>query len=250
MENASQKHPSSDADALPDRQRARLFRIYNYYRLVVSILLVALLFIAPEEFDTRMRAVEYYQAGIFTYLAINFFSGLILLAGFQPRNRHIIVSILMDILLLHGLLLASSGMTSGLANLVIVTVAAGNILTPTRIGTFYAALAAICALGIAAFAHFDVNPGFWSTYGGWVLHQVRMRSPVSRHDGTMSMTRSLDLSVRSSPISTTIFFSTGTPKIKGSSIFRSAALRPVPSDKLSVGITYSEGFSSAFLNFP
>ena len=46
------------------------------------------------------------------------------------------------------------------------------------------------ALGIAAFAHFDVNPGFWSTYGGWVLHQVRMRSPVSRHDGTMSMTRS------------------------------------------------------------
>ena len=152
MENASQKHPSSDADALPDRQRARLFRIYNYYRLVVSILLVALLFIAPEEFDTRMRAVEYYQAGIFTYLAINFFSGLILLAGFQPRNRHIIVSILMDILLLHGLLLASSGMTSGLANLVIVTVAAGNILTPTRIGTFYAALAAICSLGIASWS--------------------------------------------------------------------------------------------------
>ena len=46
-------------------------------------------------------------------------------------------------------------------------------------------------VGVAAFAHFDVNPGFWSTYGGWVLHQVRMSNPVSRHDGTMSMTRAL-----------------------------------------------------------
>jgi two-component system sensor histidine kinase PilS (NtrC family) len=43
-------------------------------------------------------------------------------------------------------------MTSGLANLVIVTVAAGNILTPSRIGTFYAALGAICSLGSAVWS--------------------------------------------------------------------------------------------------
>lgn len=47
-------------------------------------------------------------------------------------------------------------------------------------------------LSVAAFAHLDVSPGFWSTFGGWVLHQVRMRHPVSRHDGTMSMKRALD----------------------------------------------------------
>jgi two-component system sensor histidine kinase PilS (NtrC family) len=133
----------------PSRQQARLFRIYNHYRVVLSGMLVALLFIAPTEFDTGMRAVEYYQVGIITYLAFNLFITLLLLAGFQPRNRHIVLSILMDILMLHGILLTSTGMTSGLANLVIVTVAAGNILTPTRIGTFYAALGAICSLGIA-----------------------------------------------------------------------------------------------------
>ena len=152
MENSLQKTFSITADAPPSRQRARLFRIYNHYRVVLSVLLVALLFIAPSEFDSRMRAAEYYQAGIFSYLAINVFTALILLAGFQPRNRHIILSILMDILILHGLLLTSTGITSGLANLVIVTVAAGNILTPTRIGTFYAALGAICSLGIAAWS--------------------------------------------------------------------------------------------------
>lgn len=152
MENASQKTLNIASDAPPSRQRARLFRIYNHYRVVLSVLLVALLLVAPTEFDSRMRVAEYYQAGIFTYLAINVFTALILLAGFQPRNRHIILSILMDILILHGLLLTSTGITSGLANLVIVTVAAGNILTPSRIGTFYAALGAICSLGIAAWS--------------------------------------------------------------------------------------------------
>lgn len=44
-------------------------------------------------------------------------------------------------------------------------------------------------LGVAAFAHFDVNPGFWSNFGGWVLHQVRMREAISRHDGALSMAR-------------------------------------------------------------
>jgi two-component system sensor histidine kinase PilS (NtrC family) len=149
MENASQETLSIAADAPPSRQRARLFRIYNHYRVVLSLLLMALLFIEPTEFATSVRAADYYHAGIITYLAINLFIALILLAGFQPRNRHIIFSILMDILILHGLLLTSTGMTSELANLVIVTVAAGNILTPTRIGTLYAALGAICSLGIA-----------------------------------------------------------------------------------------------------
>ncbi|TGN38442.1 sensor histidine kinase [Marinobacter confluentis] len=152
MQNNIDSAPNINASAPPSRQRARLFRIYNHYRVVLSLLLVALLFIAPTEFDTRMRAAEYYQASIFTYLAINLLIALILLAGFQPRNRHIILSIFMDILILHGLLLTSSGMTSGLANLVIVTVAAGNILTPTRIGTLYAALGAICSLGIASWS--------------------------------------------------------------------------------------------------
>ncbi len=139
-------------DTPPSNQRGRLFRVYNHYRVVVSVILVALLFVDPINFDSRFRAMDYYQAGVVCYLAINGFIALTMLAGFQPRSRHITVSILMDILLLHGLLIASTGITNGLANLVIVSVAAGNILTPTRIGTFYAALGAICSLGISAWS--------------------------------------------------------------------------------------------------
>lgn len=44
---------------------------------------------------------------------------------------------------------------------------------------------------VAAFAHFDVHPGPWSRMGGQVLHRIRMREPVSRHDGNLSLRRAL-----------------------------------------------------------
>ncbi|MBD3641311.1 MAG: histidine kinase [Marinobacter sp.] len=133
-------------------QQVKLFRIYNHYRLVVSLMLVGLLFVDPVAFETRFRWQDYYQAGVISYLALNAFIGMTLLAGFQPSRRHITLSILLDILIMHGLLVASTGITNGLANLVIVSVAAGNILTPSRMGTFYAALAALCSLGISGWA--------------------------------------------------------------------------------------------------
>ncbi|GGE74011.1 sensor protein PilS [Streptosporangium jomthongense] len=136
----------------PGLQQAKLFRIYNHYRVVISLMLVALLFVDPVNFDTRFRLLDYYQLGVVGYLALNCFVALVILAGFQPGQRHITLSILLDILIMHGLLFTSTGITNGLANLVIVSVAAGNILTPSRMGTFYAALAAICSLSISGWA--------------------------------------------------------------------------------------------------
>ncbi len=45
-------------------------------------------------------------------------------------------------------------------------------------------------LGVAAWAHWDIVPGAWSTLGSWVFHLARMREPVSRHDGVLSARRS------------------------------------------------------------
>lgn len=140
-----------------DQQQVKLFRIYNHYRLVVSLILLALLFVDPVNFDSRFRFLDYYQAGVAGYLGLNAFIALIILAGFQPSRRHITLSILLDILVMHWLLLTSTGITNGLANLVIVSVAAGNILTPSRMGVFYAALAAICSLGISGWSVLALN---------------------------------------------------------------------------------------------
>ncbi|MEX2475644.1 PAS domain-containing sensor histidine kinase [Marinobacter sp.] len=136
----------------PVPQRGKLFRIYNHYRVVISLMLVALLFVDPVNVDSRFRMLDVYQAGVVSYFALNSFIALIILAGFQPQQRHITLSVLLDILIMHAFLFVSTGITSGLANLVIVSVAAGNILTPSRMGTFYAALAAICSLGISSWS--------------------------------------------------------------------------------------------------
>jgi len=142
---------------LAEVQQIRLFRIYNHYRLVISLMLAGLLFIDPFSADTQQRWPHYYQAGVFGYLAINAVIGLLMTSGARPRERHITLSILADLVVLHFLLLTSSGITNGVANLVVVAVAAGNILNPTRTGTFYAALAAICSLSISGWAVLAIN---------------------------------------------------------------------------------------------
>lgn len=137
--------------------RPRLFRIYNYYRVVISLMLTALLYIDPETLDNKFRMTEAYQVTTLSYLGINLFLALVMMAGAKPNQRHITLSILIDIVVLHSLLITSVGMTGGLANLLIVSVAAGNILTPSRMGLFYAALAAIGSLGVSIWSVLTLN---------------------------------------------------------------------------------------------
>ncbi len=152
-------------------QRRKLFRIYNHYRVAISLLLAGLLFLDPTDFGTDFYLREYYQVGVFSYLSLNVFIALLLLAGIKPQARHISLSIVMDILFLHGFLLFTSGIASGLANLIIVSVAAGNILSPTRIGTLYAALATISSLGLA----------------GWTILAMDLRVDVIVRAGTLGI---------------------------------------------------------------
>lgn len=173
-----------------NEQASKLFRIYNHYRLAISLLLVGLLFIEPSEIGTRLRMPEFYQVGVFSYLSLNLFLALIMLAGFKPRGRHITLSLLLDILFLHCLLLFTSGISNGLANLVIVAVAAGNILTPSRVGTFYAALAAICSLLISAWSVLALNESADAIVRAGTLGIVYFAAAFILQNITRRMTRS------------------------------------------------------------
>ncbi|GAA3345995.1 hypothetical protein GCM10020358_55280 [Amorphoplanes nipponensis] len=59
-------------------------------------------------------------------------------------------------------------------------------LSTAELPAFFAAQR---ALGVAAFAHWDIDPGPWTTLGARVFHRARMREPVSRHDGVLSARR-------------------------------------------------------------
>ncbi|MFO7786300.1 MAG: histidine kinase, partial [Halospina sp.] len=104
-------------------QRARLFRVYNDYRIVISLLLVALLLLETDLVGTRLHNEWLFQATALTYLAMNIVTGMLLLAGYALRPWHITVSILADIVAIHLLAFFSGGISSGIVNLGIISVA-------------------------------------------------------------------------------------------------------------------------------
>jgi two-component system sensor histidine kinase PilS (NtrC family) len=140
-------------------QRARLFRVYNYYRIAVSLLLVSLLLLETDLLGAAMNEELLFQGTALAYLAINILTGLLLLAGYPLRPWHITVSILADIFFLHLLALSSGGVGTGIINLVIISIAAGNILIPGRVGIFYAALAALASLAVSFWLLLEATAG-------------------------------------------------------------------------------------------
>lgn len=55
-------------------------------------------------------------------------------------------------------------------------------LSTTELADFFAAQQ---RLGVAAFAHWDLDPSRFATLGAWIFHRARMREAVSRHDGVL-----------------------------------------------------------------
>ncbi|MDX1590137.1 MAG: ATP-binding protein [Oleiphilaceae bacterium] len=140
---------TSSLPATSRAQQSRLFRIYNSYRLLVSLMLVALMFTDLDMLPLGYLHEGRFQAVTLSYLALNIFVATLLMGGYRPADWHIGLSLLLDILILHLMVFLSGGLDSGITNLVIITVAAGNILAPGRMGFFYAALASLSTLGLA-----------------------------------------------------------------------------------------------------
>ena len=40
-----------------------------------------------------------------------------------------------------------------------------------------------------AFVHYDFQPNFLAPFGSWLFHVIRMREPLSLHDGVLSAAR-------------------------------------------------------------
>ena len=128
---------------LPNR---RLAEIYNYYRLVLSLsLAVAVTGLVDTAFMEHFSSVLYKTVS-YSYL----FTALILTAVMMSVRRihlfHIVTTVSIDILFLTLLMYASGGINSGLGNLIIITVACGNIMTTGRLGLLIASIATIATL--------------------------------------------------------------------------------------------------------
>ena len=132
-----------------DYQRPKILRIYNIYRVVLGFFLTLLTSSALRDGLIDLRNADLYESLSWIYLIVNVLIALLLHRG--KRDVHLFVLAVVDIFLLSVLFYAAGGATSGLGNLLIIPVAAGNILLHGRIGQLLAALASMALIYLTFF---------------------------------------------------------------------------------------------------
>lgn len=133
-------------------ETARLIRVYNWYRLILSLALLLLFF---GQWENKLVGELYPNIYFVTASAYVLFSSLTLVAlGLQerpPGNVQLFLIVIVDIAVLSVLALASGGLETGLGMLMLVSVAAGSIFFVGNIATLIAAAATLAALGTTVY---------------------------------------------------------------------------------------------------
>jgi len=128
-------------------QTRTLFGYYSVYRVVIAILLLGMTF-SQQSVLRDFRAPDLFQTVTLGYLILN----LVLLVFFRfalaTTPKQIFSSVTLDIVIMHVLFYCGTGITGGISNLLIITVAAGNIMIRGRIGFSFAAIASLASLAL------------------------------------------------------------------------------------------------------
>ena len=128
-------------------QSSSLFNYYNFYKVIIGLLLFGMSFTEPN-FVNQFRFPELYQLLTLSYLLFNIALLFLFRFTFKTSPNAIFASLSIDIILLHTLFFSAEGISGGLANLIIISVAAGNIIIRGRIGLSFAAMATLLTFAV------------------------------------------------------------------------------------------------------
>ena len=141
------------------QQNNSVFNIYSLYRLLLSlILLISFLLTVDLNFLGIINPELYYRTTVF-YI---FFNALLFFRSFLPKLKktehlqYLAVTII-DIIILVLISYTCGGVSTGMAHLVIVPVATGNILFQNRMGTFLAAVGTLAAFYSEVYLSFTLE---------------------------------------------------------------------------------------------
>ena len=129
-----------------------LFNYYNVYKVILGLLLYSLI-LTDHPYLSQFRALNYFEVLSLSYLILNCVQVVLYRFYLQTSPRQIFSLLIFDIIFLHILFYYGSGIALGLGNLIIISVAAGNILMRGRIGLSFAALATILSMFIEIERH-------------------------------------------------------------------------------------------------
>ena len=150
----------SGVDVIAHQQNLKVFDVYNVYRVVLSLVLViGIYFRSLSSLGTIDP--ELFQQTIYVYTGFNV---LVLLRALLPRNHTLetsqfITVILIDIIFLVLISYTCGGVSSGMANLLIVPVASGSLLFRTRLSVFFAAVGSILVIYSEVYLYLVIDEG-------------------------------------------------------------------------------------------
>lgn len=125
------------------RQDLGLLRILNYYRLVLSVVLVSGYFNEASKIFLGLEKPSLFLTTSLFYCLLNLVLFFVLRRNRELLPQQIILNISVDIIVLALLTYANGGVASGLGNLMIFAVAAGSIMLSGRYSLMFAALGSI-----------------------------------------------------------------------------------------------------------
>ncbi len=130
----------------------RALRYFNLYRLVISGLF--LLLIVTGNLPPPLAA---YDRGLFAAMGVAYFlaavaAQVLVERRWPARTLQISGQVLIDIVAFTVMMYASGGVTSGFGMLIVVSIAAGSLLSAERLAIVFAAIATLAVLGEELYA--------------------------------------------------------------------------------------------------
>lgn len=135
-------------------QRAAVLRVYNYYRIVLSFLLLILFYEVPGQTFVGALEPQLFQTIVLGYVIFNVASGFFGLLIQDPVkiNTPIIMAMtITDLIFLTALMLTSGGVESGLESLLIFAAAFGGVMIHGQISYVFPSTALILCFGSAIY---------------------------------------------------------------------------------------------------
>ncbi|WP_020410254.1 sensor histidine kinase [Hahella ganghwensis] len=181
---------------IPAFTTSKLFRVYNHYRVTVGIILLASLYLQSDASISQTFAPYYFKIAAFSYAAVHVFTAFLLLAGIQPAVRHIVFSIFLEVGLVTAMMLFGTGISGGLGNMLVISVAASNIMLRSQLGLLIAAIASLFVMGQEIYLLLNASSNIDSVFRAGVLGVVYFATALLVRNLSHRISASEDLARR------------------------------------------------------
>ncbi|HVL00310.1 MAG TPA: HAMP domain-containing sensor histidine kinase [Dongiaceae bacterium] len=144
--HAHVNHPAPPTLANVQQNEWRLLQVYLYYRLLLSLSLLAALLFGGKQTESFNQDQQLYFATAATYFVLTVLSLLTARLRTGRLSIQVFIIIVTDILAIALLEYANGQSNSNLTILLVVSVAAGSILVEGKLANFFAAIATLGVL--------------------------------------------------------------------------------------------------------